>query len=124
MADPKSIKAADAVEAKPEPKLETTLVSEKPVVPFIPGVKQLPNKLNGKQSGRWTLRNHEGKIVHGTDDADEAVHLFKMFAVNGHGSADDDFPGKFWGIHPYDPRKENDKEWQKERERRNRRAGR
>jgi hypothetical protein len=111
--------AQDAKEAKAK---EPTPEAPKAAAPFIPGVKQLTNKLNGKQDGKWKIRNHEGKIVHATDDADEAVHLMKMHALNGPGPEEDDFPGKFWAILPHDPRKEVDPEWVAEKNRRKARA--
>jgi hypothetical protein len=116
MADPKIVKAPEV--ATPEaPAVETKKE------PFIPGVKRFPNSLNGKQTGTWKLRDHNGKIVHATDAADEAVHLFKLYALNGPGDEEEAFPGKFWAILPHDPRKEKDGEWVKEQERRKARMG-
>jgi hypothetical protein len=119
MADPKISKAPEvqpAPEAKPTP--------EPPrVEPFIPGRKQFPRALNGKQTGAWKIRDHEGKIVHATDDPDEAVFLIKMFGLNGPGDENEDYPGRYWAILPHDPRKLKDKSYQKDLERRRARAG-
>lgn len=89
----------------PEPKG----VDPKPVASLFaaPGVI-LTSRLNGKQMGKWQLRNHLGKIVHSCELQSEIIRLYKVWAVNAEASEENNYDGRGWDILPHDPRKAAD----------------